>query len=117
MIVNYEISEKILEVTFEEEIDHHSCLKFSLMIDDAIKKFMPKEILFNFENVSFMDSSGIGMLIGRYRKMMRNGGTAKICNVKPELKRIFEMSGIIKIMPIKYIENNVPIFSAEKGDK
>lgn len=101
MFVNYEMNTKALEVIFEEEIDHHTCLKFALMIDDSIKKFMPKEVIFNFENVSFMDSSGIGMLIGRYRKIIRNGGTACITHLKPELYRIFEMSGILKIMPEK----------------
>ena len=101
MFVNYEINEKTLEIHFEEEIDHHSCLTFAIMIDDSIKKFMPKHVLFNFENVSFMDSSGIGMLIGRYRKIIRNGGNAEIINIQPELQRIFEMSGILKIMPIR----------------
>lgn len=63
MIINYEISEKKLKVFFEEEIDHHSCLKLALMIDDNIKKFSPQTVLFDFENVTFMDSSGIGMLL------------------------------------------------------
>ena len=98
MFINYEISEKILEVSFEEEIDHHSCLKSAIMIDDAMKRYMPKEVLFDFGNVTFMDSSGIGMLIGRYKKIIRNGGKAEITNVRPELHRIFEMSGIFKIM-------------------
>lgn len=63
MIINYEISEKKLKIFFEEEIDHHSCLKLALMIDDNIKKFSPQTVLFDFENVTFMDSSGIGMLL------------------------------------------------------
>lgn len=73
MFVNYEINERLLEINFEEEIDHHTCLKLAVMTDDNIKKFMPKVVLFNFEKVSFMDSSGIGMLLGRYRKILRNG--------------------------------------------
>ncbi len=63
MFVNYEITQRVLEVFFEEEIDHHSCLKLSFMIDDNIKKFSPQVVLFNFEKVTFMDSSGIGMLL------------------------------------------------------
>ena len=98
MFVNYEINQKTLEIFFEEEIDHHTCLKLAITIDDSIKKFMPNLVTFNFENVSFMDSSGIGMLIGRYRKIMRNGGNAVVMNLRPELRRIFEMSGIFKIM-------------------
>ena len=106
MFVNYEISEKMLEVVFEEEIDHHTCLKIAVMTDDNIKKFMPKIVLFNFEKVSFMDSSGIGMLLGRYRKIFRNGGRAEMINLSSDLRRIFEMSGILKIIPVREeIEN------------
>ena len=63
MFVNYEINERVLEIIFEEEIDHHSCTKLAILSDDNIKKFMPQKVLFNFEKVSFMDSSGIGMLL------------------------------------------------------
>lgn len=101
MFVNYEISEKTLEIVFEEEIDHHSCLQFAIMIDDSIKKFMPQLVLFNFENVTFMDSSAIGMLIGRYRKLMRHGAKAEIVHLQPSLRRILEMSGILKIMKVR----------------
>ena len=97
MYINYKMDEKTLEVAFEEEIDHHTCLKSAIMIDDAIKKYLPKKVAFDFENVGFMDSSGIGMLIGRYRKIIRNNGAAEITNLRPELRRIFEMSGILKI--------------------
>ena len=101
MFVNYEMNEKLLEVIFEEEIDHHTCLKLAVMTDDNIKKFMPKVVLFNFEKVSFMDSSGIGMLLGRYRKIFRNGGRAEMINLNSDLRRIFEMSGILKIIPVR----------------
>ena len=73
-------------------------------IDDEIKKYVPRTVLFNFSNVSFMDSSGIGMLLGRYRKIIRTGGTTEMCALNAELKRVFEMSGILKIISI--IENN-----------
>ncbi len=63
MFVNYEIKSKELEIVFEEEIDHHTCSKLAIMSDDNIKKYMPQTVLFNFEKVSFMDSSGIGMLL------------------------------------------------------
>ena len=101
MYVNYEINERELEIIFEEEIDHHTCLKLAVMIDDCIKKFLPQKILFNFDKVSFMDSSGIGMLLGRYRKLIRLGGEAKMINLNDNLKRVFEMSGILKIIPVR----------------
>ena len=81
MIVNYEITDRVLRIIYEEEIDHHSCLKLAVMADDSIKKFMPEVVVFDFERVSFMDSSGIGMLLGRYRKIIRLGARAEMVNV------------------------------------
>lgn len=101
MFVNYEINDRLLEVVFEEEIDHHSCLKLAIMIDDCIKKYMPQTVLFDFEKVTFMDSSGIGMLLGRYKKIIRLAGQAEMINLNGDLRRIFEMSGILKIIPIR----------------
>lgn len=73
MIINYDASNNTLEVVFEEEIDHHSCLKIAIMADDAIRKFMADVVIFDFSKVTFMDSSAIGMLLGRYRKIIRLG--------------------------------------------
>lgn len=107
MIVNYEITDRVLRIIYEEEIDHHSCLKLAVMADDSIKKFMPEVVVFDFEKVSFMDSSGIGMLLGRYRKIIRLGARAEMVNLNNDLRRIFEMSGILKIIPIREeIKNN-----------
>lgn len=63
MFVNYNIDEKLLEVIYEEEIDHHTCAMLAVATDDNINRYMPQTVLFNFKGVSFMDSSGIGMLL------------------------------------------------------
>lgn len=70
-------------------------------MDNEITKYMPRKILFDFNQVTFMDSAGIGMLIGRYKMVKMLGGTAELVNVKPSIKKIFEMSGVLKIIPIK----------------
>ena len=64
---------------------------------------MFRKVLFDFDKVSFMDSAGIGMIIGRYKTANMLGGTVEITNVKPSVKKIFEMSGVLKIIPV--IEN------------
>ena len=56
-----------MEIT--EEIDHHSTLKIRNRADYEIQKYMPKKAVIDFTNVTFMDSAGIGMLIGRYKLM------------------------------------------------
>jgi stage II sporulation protein AA (anti-sigma F factor antagonist) len=54
-------------------------------------------IVFNFNSVTFMDSSGVGMILGRYRKGNKMGKVAVI-NINPKLKRIFEISGLFKFI-------------------
>lgn len=69
-------------------------------MDNEIERYMPKKIVFDFNQVTFMDSAGIGMLIGRYKAIRRIGGLAELMNVKPSIKKIFEMCGLLKIIPI-----------------
>ena len=55
-------------------------------------------ITFNFRNVSFMDSAGIGLLMGRYRKIKEIGGEIYVSNIGQGVQRIFRMSGLFKIL-------------------
>ena len=59
--------DKTLLVEITEEIDHHSTEKMRRLIDDDITRYMPRKVIFDFNKVSFMDSAGIGMIIGRYK--------------------------------------------------
>ena len=61
---------------------------------------MPKKVIMDLKRVSFMDSAGIGLVIGRYKTTSSFGGTLELVNVGNKLKRVFEMSGILKIIPI-----------------
>ena len=99
MFADYDENKRRLVVSFNGEIDHHSCLETAIKTDDVIRKYLPKEVIFDFEKVSFMDSSGIGMLLGRYKQLIRFGGKAKMKNLNNDMKRIFTMSGIFKIIP------------------
>ena len=88
----------ILEIT--EEIDHHTTEKIRRRADYEIERFMPRKTIFDFNSVTFMDSAGIGMLIGRYKMAKMFGGTVEIKNVNPNIKRILEMCGVLKLVPI-----------------
>lgn len=76
-------------------------------MDNEITKYMPRKIVFDFNQVTFMDSAGIGMLIGRYKMVKMLGGSAELVNVKPSIKKIFEMCGLLKIIPISKEEMKV----------
>lgn len=70
-------------------------------MDNEITKYMPRKIVFDFNQVTFMDSAGIGMLIGRYKMVKMLGGGAELINVNASIKKIFEMCGVLKIIPIR----------------
>ena len=57
-----------------------------------------RQIIFDFSGVTFMDSSGIGMIIGRYKNAKKRGGTIAITGMTPEIRRIFQISGLAKII-------------------
>ena len=100
MNVKYDAKDKLLMFEITEEIDHHGSEKIRRQADNEIERYIPKRIIFDFDKVSFMDSAGIGMLIGRYKLARMLGGTIEMINVKSNIKKIFEMSGIPKIIKI-----------------
>ena len=105
MKTEYIKKHKLLILKITEEIDHHSCEKIKRRSDYEIQIHIPKKVIFDFNNVNFMDSSGIGMIIGRYKLISMFGGETSMINVNPAIKKIFEMSGVLKLIPIEEIEN------------
>ena len=88
----------ILEIT--EEVDHHSSEDIRRIADNEITKYIPKTVVLDFNNVNFMDSAGIGVVLGRYKMIKMLGGNLKIINVNYSIKKIFDMSGITKIINV-----------------
>ncbi len=101
----FEKKDNVLYLEITEEIDHHTTEKVRRLMDNEITRFMPRKIVFDFSKVSFMDSAGIGLLIGRYKLIKLLGGTAEIINTNKSIAKVLEMSGILKIIPIQNKEN------------
>ena len=101
----YKKEEKTLIFKLNEDIDEYCVQKIRRKLDNEIERYMPKEIIFDFCNVSFMDSSGIGLVVGRYKLVAMLGGSLIMKNVKPNLEKVFKMSGILKIIPIEHEAN------------
>lgn len=93
--------DKTLLVEITEEIDHHSTEKMRRLIDDDITRYMPRKVIFDFNKVSFMDSAGIGLLIGRYKNARAIGAKVELKNVNKSIYKILKMSGITRLIPIK----------------
>ncbi|MBR3994511.1 MAG: STAS domain-containing protein [Clostridia bacterium] len=83
------------------EIDHHTAGKLRCELDSLIMDERPCKLTFDFTNVKFMDSSGIGLVLGRHRIMSAFGGTVEIIGVSENIRRLFKMSGVDKIIDIK----------------
>ena len=104
----YVPKDKQLTLKIGEEIDEHATEKLRRKIDNEITRFLPRKVIFDFSNVTFMDSAGIGMLLGRYKIIKMLGGQLELLNVNKQIEKIFEISGILKIIPlIKNNEENV----------
>lgn len=106
METSYERPEKTLVVRISEEIDQYTVDKIKRKIDDEIEKYIPKKVIFDFEDITFMDSSGIGMILGRYKLIKLIGGEMEIINVNKIVNRIFKMSGIGRIIKITLKEES-----------
>ena len=103
----YEKEDKRLIFEIHEDIDECVAQKIRRRLDNEIERYMPKEVIFDFNKVSFMDSAGIGLVIGRYKLANMLGGKVRVANLTTPVKKIFEMSGILKIIP--EVSNNINI--------
>lgn len=100
----YYETDKLLILKITEEIDEHTTKEIRRRADYEIERYMPKRVVFDFDSVTFMDSAGIGLLIGRYKFANMLGARLEISNLTQSVRRIFEMSGILKLIPI--VDNN-----------
>ena len=101
MKITYIKKDKRLIFEIEEDIDECCVQKIRRRIDNEIQRYMPKEVIFDFSNASFMDSAGIGLIIGRYKLINMIGGELKIANVNTQIQKIFEMSGLLRLIPVE----------------
>lgn len=68
MNIEYDTKDKLLVLKIAEEIDHHTTEKIRIKADYEINRLLPRKLIFDFNSVTFMDSAGIGFLIGRYKE-------------------------------------------------
>ena len=95
--------DKLLVFKITDEIDDCNVQKIRRRADYEIERYMPRKVVFDFDSVTFMDSSGIGLLIGRYKFTNMLGGKLEVANLTQNVRKIFEMSGILKLIPVTEI--------------
>ena len=93
-------TDRELLLEFSGEMDHHGARNALKEVEIAIDAALPRSLILDFAGVTFMDSSGIGVMMGRYRKLSLTGGEVWAANLNERMKKILKMSGAAKIIRI-----------------
>jgi stage II sporulation protein AA (anti-sigma F factor antagonist) len=92
---------KALIVRLKGELDHHTADVVKTRMEEAIAKRDAAHVILSLKDLSFMDSSGLGVILGRYKQITAKGGKMVVCEVSPAVYRLFELSGLFKIISIQ----------------
>ena len=100
MEYNLERNEGKLTVTMPKEVDHHCANQIRMEADLLIDTYHVRKLIFDFSHTGFMDSSGIGVIIGRSRNMGFTGGQVIAENMSQRVEQIFRVAGLNKLITV-----------------
>ncbi len=105
MSVEITVKGEVMTAYLSGELDHHSAAAMRTEIDNAAELNMPSLLVLDFTRISFMDSSGIGLVMGRYKNMSRRGAKIHITGTSPQIYKVMRLSGIEKLATIDACNN------------
>lgn len=100
MNINTIVKQGVLIVRITGEVDMHVVDEFRETVDHALETSGVRYLLLDLKGVTFIDSSGLGVILGRYKKLAARGGKMLAIGVRPQVRRLFEFSGILKLIKI-----------------
>ncbi|SDI97103.1 anti-sigma F factor antagonist [Salimicrobium halophilum] len=100
----YEVHDNLLIIRLEGELDHHEADKLRKEWQWWLKEKRKRHVLLELSGLDFMDSSGLGVVLGRYKEIQANEGMLMISGVSSEVDRLFELSGLKKLLPFAVTE-------------
>ncbi|MDG5470698.1 anti-sigma F factor antagonist [Jeotgalibacillus sp. ET6] len=103
--VQAEIKKNVLLLRMQGELDHHATEKIREELLNLMEEHDITHLVLNLEELEFMDSSGLGLMLGRYKHLQKKNGSMIICAISEPVKRLFEMSGLFRIMIIESSED------------
>lgn len=103
MLLNVQmlIKKNVLYVRLDGELDQHTVENLRLRISELIEKYQIRYLVLNFYKLQFMDSSGVGFIIGRYHRLKKTSGGVILCSLNEHIERLVMLSGLNKICMIK----------------
>ena len=97
MPVHITLTEQSLTAYLSGEIDHHSAKALRAEIDNTASRAHPDALILDFRDVTFMDSSGIGLVMGRYSLMQELGGILQVVNLSTHIKKVMKLAGLDRL--------------------
>ena len=101
MSVQLSYKEGVLTARLSGEIDHHAAREMREAIDDTAQKVKPRCLKLDFSQVPFMDSSGIGLIMGRFRLMQLYGGTLEVTGASERIRKVIRLAGLDRLNVLK----------------
>ena len=98
--MKYEVQENCLTIFLPGELDHHNAEELRKRSEYLIDQNHIRYVIFDFTDTTFMDSSGIGVIMGRYKRIYMLGGEVCAVHTSERMKKILTMSGVTRIMQI-----------------
>ena len=98
--MQYLVEENCLTIFLPQAVDHHNAEEIKRESDKLIERKHIKYVIFDFQKTDFMDSSGIGVIMGRYRQIYLLGGEVWAVHASDRMKKILTMSGVTTIIQL-----------------
>ncbi len=104
LTIELDVKQDVLCIRLSGELDHHTAEELRNMVNETIERDQINHIILNLEKLAFMDSSGLGVILGRYKQIKLKNGEMVVCAISAPVKRLFEMSGLFKIINLETSE-------------
>lgn len=100
MKIEYQAVADKLVIRLEGELDLHTAEQFRQVVEGALAETGARDLVLNLGRVTFIDSSGLGVILGRYRRLRESGGSMSLVRASSRIKPILELSGILRIITL-----------------
>ena len=102
--VIFSLNNRCLTAYIQRDVDHHSARNMRESIDRVLFENKPEILIIDFSNVGFMDSSGLGLILGRVEKASALGAEVKLSGISPSLMKLIRLSGLERVSNLSLVK-------------
>lgn len=101
MAIRIQVTGEVVTAFLQGELDHHTAREMRDAIDAAVELHMPTLLILDFSEVGFMDSSGIGLVMGRYRLLSKTGAQLHLQGMAPAINKVMKLAGVERLATLE----------------